>query len=110
MRFKTSFMLAAVCVAASVSSALADTTVTITSNTVDCKVSAPEEVATPATPSAAAGIAAEKNHNYALARANFKAAIEAVPYRPDAWIGLGCAALDQLLFRSGLLRAQEKTS
>lgn len=76
MRFKTSFMLAAVCVAASVSSALADTTVTITSNNVDCKVSPPEEVAAPATPSAAAGIAAEKNRNYALARANFKALAE----------------------------------
>ena len=51
---------------------MADTTVTITTNNMDCKVPPPAEVAAPATPSAAAGTAAAKNHNFALARANFK--------------------------------------
>jgi TPR repeat protein len=54
------------------SPAWADTTVTITTNGVDCKVPPPAEVAAPVTPNTAAGTAAEKNHNYALARANFK--------------------------------------
>lgn len=73
MHFKSAFAVAAVCIVATASPALADTTVTITSNNVDCKVSPPEEVTAPVTPSAAAGTAAERNHNYALARANFKA-------------------------------------
>jgi TPR repeat protein len=52
--------------------ALADSTVTITQTSMDCKVSPPDEVAAPATPSAAAGTAALRDHNYAMARANLK--------------------------------------
>src|SRR6202012_1522583 len=47
-----------------------------THNTLMRKGRAPEEGPPPATPSAAAGTAAEKNHNYALARANFRALAE----------------------------------
>jgi len=75
MRFQISFIVAAVCVAAA-HPAFADTTVTVTTNNVECKVSPPDEVPAPATPSAAAGTAAERNHNYALARANFRALAE----------------------------------
>lgn len=52
-------------------SAQADTTVTVTATTADCKVSAPAAV-TSNSPSVAAGEAAIKNHNYALALANFR--------------------------------------
>ncbi len=72
MHLKATLMAAAVCVVTAACPALADTTVTITTNNVDCKISPPEDVTAPATPNAAAGTAAEKNHNYALARANFK--------------------------------------
>ena len=51
--------------------ALADTTVTITATNSDCKVSAPAELVSNS-PSVAAGEAAIKNQNYALAKANFK--------------------------------------
>jgi len=73
MRIHPVLLLAFAFGVAGSSAALADTTVTITTNGVDCKVPPPEEVATPATPSVPAGTAAEKNHNYALARANFRA-------------------------------------
>ena len=55
--------------------ALADATVTITASSTDCKVTAPAEVVSNS-PSVAAGEAAIKNRNYALARANFKALAE----------------------------------
>lgn len=51
--------------------ALAETTVTITTNRLDCKVPPPDDVAPPATPSVPAGVQALENHKYALARANF---------------------------------------
>ena len=49
----------------------AETTITITTNRLDCKVPPPEEVTPPATPNVSAGFQAAKNRNYALARANF---------------------------------------
>ncbi len=52
--------------------ALADTTVTITETSTECKVSPPDPVTPPATPNAAAGSAAIRDHNYALAQANFQ--------------------------------------
>ena len=55
----------------SVSASFADTTVTITATSSECKVSPPAEV-TSNSPSIAAGVAAIRNQNYALARANFK--------------------------------------
>jgi hypothetical protein len=60
-----------------ISPAWADTTVTITSTTVDCQVPTPADVPAPATPSAAAGNAAMQNRNFALARANFRPLAEA---------------------------------
>jgi Sel1 repeat len=54
-----------------VSPALADTTVTITTNNVTCQVPPPAEVPAPATPSVAAGVQAARNKDFALARANF---------------------------------------
>jgi len=51
--------------------ALAETTVTITTNRLDCKVPPPDDVTPPATPSVPAGMQAMENHKYALARANF---------------------------------------
>jgi TPR repeat protein len=51
--------------------ARADTTVTVTATTTDCKVSTPADVVSNS-PSIAAGEAAIKNHNYALALANFR--------------------------------------
>lgn len=42
-----------------------------------CQVSPPAEVPAPATPSVAAGVAAARNNNFALARANFKPIAEA---------------------------------
>lgn len=53
-------------------SAWADTTVTITANQTDCKVTPPDDVADVASPSAAAGGAAMNNKNYVQARANFR--------------------------------------
>lgn len=76
MRIHSLLFLAFAFGVAGSSAALADTTVTITTNGVDCKVPPPDEVAAPATPSAAAGMAAQKNRNYALARANFRALAE----------------------------------
>lgn len=52
--------------------ARADTTVTVTANSTDCKVSTPAEVVSNS-PSFAAGDAAMRNKNYALAQANFRA-------------------------------------
>jgi TPR repeat protein len=72
MRIEKLFVLAAFLGLAGSLPALADTTVTITTNSVDCQVPPPAEVAAPATPSTAAGTAAAKNRNFALARANFK--------------------------------------
>lgn len=43
------------------------------------------------------------------ARDVFKTALSAAPYRPDAWIGLVCAQVDQVLFKAGLLKPQEGT-
>jgi TPR repeat protein len=51
--------------------AAADTTITITQNGAACQVSAPADVAPPVTPSVAAGTAAARNRDFALARANF---------------------------------------
>lgn len=56
--------------------AAADTTITITQNGAACQVSAPADVAPPVTPSVAAGEAAEKNNDLALARANYRALAE----------------------------------
>lgn len=55
----------------SVSAAFADTSVTITATSSECKVSPPAEM-TSNSPSIPAGVAAIRNRNYALARANFK--------------------------------------
>jgi TPR repeat protein len=51
--------------------AFADTTVTVTATSTECKVSTPDLVVSNS-PSVAAGAAAMKNKNYALAMANFK--------------------------------------
>lgn len=51
--------------------AMADTTITVTATSADCKVSAPAEM-TANSPSVAAGEAAITNRNYALAKANLK--------------------------------------
>jgi TPR repeat protein len=72
MRFEKILMAVALAGLSGILPALAETTVTITTSNLDCKVPPPAEVAAPATPNAAAGIAAEKNRNFALARANFK--------------------------------------
>lgn len=64
-------MIGVVLVLAGMTPALADTTVTITTNGLECKVPPPDDVTPPATPSVAAGVQAVKNHKYALARANF---------------------------------------
>ena len=63
--------IAVVLMLASAAPALAETTITITTNRVDCKVPPPDEVTPPATPSVSAGVQAAKNRKYALARANF---------------------------------------
>ena len=62
-----------VCGSATAALAQSDLDVTITATHTACQVPPPAEVPPPATPSAAAGNAAVQNHNYALARANFKA-------------------------------------
>ena len=64
------------CVSAGVAGAQDDASVTITATHTACQVSPPADVPAPVTPSAAAGGAAVTNHNYALARANFKALAE----------------------------------
>jgi TPR repeat protein len=61
--------LAAICLGAAV--AKADTVLTVTATTTECKVSTPDEVVSNS-PSVAAGEAAIKNRNYALAKANFR--------------------------------------
>jgi glycosyltransferase involved in cell wall biosynthesis len=44
------------------------------------------------------------------ARDFFRNAVAATPWRPEIWVGLGCARLDQLLFALGLLRRDAETS
>jgi TPR repeat protein len=72
---KTFAAITALSVCGGISAALAQTdmNVTITATHIACQVPPPADVPPPATPSAAAGNAAVQNHNYALARANFKA-------------------------------------
>ena len=66
----TAFLL---CSSAGAALAQNDTSITITATHTACQVPPPADVPPPVTPSAAAGGAAVQNHNYALARANFKA-------------------------------------
>jgi hypothetical protein len=66
------FLMAATAACLFAGPAQADTTLTITTNRNDCKVSRPDDVATPVSPSVAAGQDAMRNRNYALAAANFK--------------------------------------
>lgn len=61
------------CASAGAASAQDDMSVTISATHTACQVPPPADVPAPVTPSAAAGNAAVQNHNYALARANFKA-------------------------------------
>ena len=72
---RTIAAMTALFVCGSVGIALAqdDMSVTITATHMACQVAPPADVPAPVTPSAAAGGAAMQNHNYALARANFKA-------------------------------------
>jgi TPR repeat protein len=70
------------------SPAFADTTVTITETNTECHVSPPEEVASPVKPSAAAGTAAARDHNYALARANLKPLAESGDLEGERLYGL----------------------
>ncbi|HEX4117980.1 MAG TPA: tetratricopeptide repeat protein [Rhizomicrobium sp.] len=62
-----------ICGSAGAALAQDDTSITITATHTACQVAPPADVPAPVTPSAAAGGAAMQNHNYALARANFKA-------------------------------------
>lgn len=52
--------------------AQSDMNITVTATHARCQVPPPADVPPPATPSTAAGNAAMANHDYALARANFK--------------------------------------
>lgn len=72
MQAKSGLLITAMLALLSAPSAWADTTVTITTNGADCKVSPPDDVADVASPSAAAGANAMNNRNYAQARANFR--------------------------------------
>ena len=65
-----------ICGSAGAALAQDDTSITITATHTACQVPPPADVPTPAIPNAAAGNAAIQNHNYALARANFKAMAE----------------------------------
>lgn len=69
--------LAFICGGAGAALAQDDTSITITATHTACQVPPPADVPPPVTPSAAGGNAAMQNHNYALARANFKTLADA---------------------------------
>jgi TPR repeat protein len=69
------FAVSAVLLAGPSSFAMAQTT--LPNNNASCQVPPPADIAAPATPSVAAGVAAARNNNFAMARANFKPLAEA---------------------------------